>query len=245
MNEQKAPFGRTINKWGTKLVSDHLQLVGKSLPCSVVSVDGAIITVNFEVSSGFTLPQIAVPLFGPEYIRYPIQAGDKGVVFSADARIGAMCGLSTGTADLSQPANLSALVFFPIGNKSWPTVDPESVTIYGQNGVVLRDTGSATTMTLTPSGIAIICENSFTISTGTCTFSMSSDGTYSLMGTTGTLQASTLNIEDAAHGTSPTIMHNAWASFVTYINTHVHISGNGGSPTAPPTVPFTGGSIAP
>lgn len=154
-NAQKTPYVESANALATKKALDALQGLGHELPCSVVKAVGAIVTVKFEVQSGFTLPNVTVPLFGPEYIRYPIQAGDKGVVFASDAYLGGMSGLGGGVAGMAAPGNLSALVFFPIGNTKWFTVDPGAVVIYGPNGVVLQDSGKKVTFTLTPSGIAI------------------------------------------------------------------------------------------
>lgn len=126
------------------------------MPCSVVSVAGSIVTVKFEITSPFTLPNVAVPLFGPEYIRYPIQPGCAGVVFPADARLGGVSGLGIGIADLSTPANLSALVFFPIGNAGWtPSEDPNALLLYGPDGVIIRDKSSHTKIVLTPTGVTI------------------------------------------------------------------------------------------
>jgi hypothetical protein len=244
-NAQRVPFGRSINQNAMQRANDALQALGRALPCSVVSVDGAIVTVRFEVSSVFTLPHVAVPLFGPEWIRYPIQPGEKGVVFAADARLGAMSGLGGGVADLAAPANLGALVFFPIGNATWGSVDPQSVTIYGPNGVVLRDTGSDSVITLTPSGVSIIARDSFTIVTGAATITMDASGAYSIVGTVGVVSAPSLTFTDGVASTSPTIMHNAWAALVSWLNTHDHSNGDGGSPTGVPIVPFTGTSIAP
>ena len=151
---QKTPFARSMNLFAEKKIADALQKTGQSLPAHVVEVNGAIVTVAFDVeNTPYTLPQVTIPLFGPEYIRYPIQVDDKGVVFAADASLRGNSGLGTGTADLSEPANLSALVFFPIANKAWSEVDPQAVTIYGPNGVVLRDTGDAANITLTPDSI--------------------------------------------------------------------------------------------
>jgi hypothetical protein len=154
-NFQKTPLVSSLNQFATAKAQDAIQQLGKALPCSVVSVQGAIITVKFEVQSGFTLPQVTVPLFGPEYIRYPIQSGDKGVVFAADAYLGGMSGLGGGVADLTPRNNLTTLVFFPIGNKNWQAVDPQSVVIYGPNGVVIETKDQSISLTLTPSGIVI------------------------------------------------------------------------------------------
>ena len=150
---QKTPLAQALPAFTQAKILDAQQLLGKGLPASVVSVNGAIVTVKFEISSDYTLPQVTVPLFGPEYIRYPIKAGDKGAVIPFDARLGGVSGLGGGVADLSLPANLTSLVFLPTGNTAWSEVDPTSVTAYGPGGVVLRDTGSGAVITLTPTGM--------------------------------------------------------------------------------------------
>jgi len=85
----------------------------------------------------------------PEYIRLPIQVGDKGVTFPADARLGGISGLGGGTADLSVPANLSALVFMPVSNQNWaPVTDPNKVVLYGPNGGVLMSSDASVSLTM-------------------------------------------------------------------------------------------------
>lgn len=157
-NVQKTPFGLSLNRATSRIANNMVHRQGQKLPCSVVSVDGSIITVKFEINQPpFTLPQATIPLFGPEYIRYPIQVGDKGFAIAADAQIGHMTGLSNGgTPGLERQPNLSALTFMPIGNKNWEAPeDPDAVIIYGKNGVILRDKDKKVTFTLTPSGVEI------------------------------------------------------------------------------------------
>jgi hypothetical protein len=44
---------------------------------------------------------------------------------------------------LSTPGNLSALVFFPIGNKSWAAPeDPNQLELYGADGALLKDSNN-------------------------------------------------------------------------------------------------------
>jgi len=150
-NAQKTWFGRDLNRFAEQKALDALQLTGKALPASVVSVAGSIVTVQFEISAApFTLPQVTVPILGPEYIRFPTQVGDKGFVVPADARLGAMSGLGKGTASLALPANLSALVFAPFGNKDWSaTDDAQAAVIYGPNGAVLRTIDKKAVVTVT------------------------------------------------------------------------------------------------
>ena len=151
-NEQRTPLARTLPLFARQKALTEIVKRGLAPPGTVVSESGAIITVNLEVQ-GLTIPQITMPLFGPEYVRYPIQPGDKGVALPASFYIGGVSGLGTGTATRTQQGNLTNLIWFPIGNKLWSTVDPNSVTIYGPNGVVLRDTDSNSVETLTPANV--------------------------------------------------------------------------------------------
>jgi hypothetical protein len=157
-NAQKTPFARTMNDFAQGKALDAIQLLGKALPASVVAVAGSIVTVKFEVASAFTLPQVTCPMFGPEYIRYPTQVGDKGFVVPSDAYLGGMSGLGGGVADLTLPANLSALVFFPIASSRWSATDnANAVVIYGPDGVIIRDTAAGAKITVAPTSITLAC----------------------------------------------------------------------------------------
>lgn len=147
-NAQKTPLARQLNQLAEKTAHDALQRTGRGLPCSVVSASGSIVTVKFEVSSAFTLPNVTVPMFGPEWIRYPMQAGEPGIVVPVDAHISGLAGLGGGIASLTQPANLSSLVFIPIGNKGWTGGDPNKTVLYGPDGVILRDKNTQVGLTL-------------------------------------------------------------------------------------------------
>lgn len=177
-NAQKKPFAQSLNAFASKRILEHQENQGLALPCSVISVSGQIVTVNFEVSTSLTVPTITCPIIGAEYIRMPTQVGDKGFCIAADARLGGISGLGSGLAPLVNPGNLGALVFVPIGNKDWSTVDPNAVTIYGPNGVVLRDSQSKTVMTLTPSGLTLVYGGS-TITVDSNGVAIDSSGTLS------------------------------------------------------------------
>ena len=164
---KKTPISRGLPLFTDATVQKHIQRLGKCLPAVVKAVNGSIVTVSFQVQ-GVQLPQVTMPVFGPEYIRYPIQVGDKGVCFAADTYLGGMSGLGTGTADMRRRGNLSTLVFFPIGNKNWTAPDDaNAVVIYGPNGVILRDSDSNSIITLTPSDIDADAQNNFTAEAGT------------------------------------------------------------------------------
>jgi hypothetical protein len=141
-------------------------------------VSGPIVTVAFDVT-GAVLPQATMPVLGAEYIRLPIKVDDKGVTFPVNVYTGGVSGLGPpgSAADFNtQQFNLSTLVWMPCGNANWSTVDPTAVTIYGPNGVVLRDTAGDTTFTLTPSGITVSGETSLTFAVGSHSIVINSSG---------------------------------------------------------------------
>jgi hypothetical protein len=162
---QKTPLSRTLSAFAQQKARDEIAKLGQALPGHVIKVSGAIVTVAFDVA-GTTIPQVTMPLFGPEYIRYPVQVGDTGVAFPASVYIGGVSGLGGGTATGTVQANLSTLVWFPVANKKWTPVDPNAVTIYGPNGVVLRDEASETVATLTPTGFNLSAHTSISLSAG-------------------------------------------------------------------------------
>jgi hypothetical protein len=153
-NSQKTPLARTLNQFAARTVLGAMEQLGRSLPASVVSRKGAIVTVKFLLTSPYTLPNVTVPLIGSEYVRLPIQAGCLGWVMTADAYLGGVSGLGGGTAGISPRGNLSMLVFSPIGNKNWTAADDdEAVVIYGPDGVILRDSKAAGKLQIKPTTV--------------------------------------------------------------------------------------------
>ena len=172
---QKIPFARSMSAFAKQKAVDEIIKRGQALPGHVVAVTGSIVTVSFNVS-GVLLPQVTMPVAGSEYIRLPIQVGDKGVAFPASVYLGGVSGLGGGTADTTQQANLTTLVWFPIGNTSFSAVDANAVTAYGPNGVVLKDSGGNTTLTLTPSGVVLNAQTSITLEVGSHSIVINSSG---------------------------------------------------------------------
>lgn len=224
--EQKLNFGRSMNRFAEKKVEDALQKAGKILPASVVKQDGQMITVAFELrDTPFVLPQVTVPLFGPQYIRYPMQPGDKGIVIPADTYLGGVSGLGGGIADLTPPDNLSSLLFLPISNTEWEAVDGQVVTIYGPEGVTIRDAASNSTFLLTPDSVTIATQEQFQVTVGSTVFLLTK-GKWSLSGQAG-------KIQDSAASTSPEIMQRGWAALVEWLNSHLHSDDGAGVPVSP------------
>jgi len=156
--EQKTPFAVSISNLIQGKLDENQQAFGFQLPCRVTAVNGSIVTVNFEIDTGgeFTFPPVTCPIAQSTYVRLPVQVGDYGVCLAADARLGGVTGLGTGLAPLELPFNLGALVYVPIGNKNWSSVDPNAVNINAPNGAVIRDTNNNTTITLVPSGVTVV-----------------------------------------------------------------------------------------
>lgn len=146
-NSQKTPVARSVTQAAQKGAAEAIQILGKALPCSVVSVMGSIVTVKFELTNiPFTIPNTMMAVAMAQYIRLPLKAGDMGVALPADARLGGVTGLGVGTADLSTPANLAALAFFPLGNKTWEAPDnANSIELYGPDGFLLRNSTNTDT----------------------------------------------------------------------------------------------------
>ena len=143
-NTQKISATESLNRFAAKRIAEAQQLQGLSLPCSVVSVvSSMIVEVKLEIQSIFTVPNITVAVAGSEYDRIPIQQGCKGFLVPADAHLGAMTGLGSGVADLTIPANLSAVVFQPMGNTGFFPVDLNKRVIYGPDGTIIRDMTTA------------------------------------------------------------------------------------------------------
>lgn len=149
-NAQKTHLTDELNQFATQKAAKAIQLLGKSLPCQITKVAGSIVTVKFLLRNvPFTLPTVTIPVASPQYVRWPLQIGDPGLTVAADAYLGGVSGLGGGIADLTAPANLTALFFVPLGNVSFPPPeDPNKIILYGPDGAVLRTLDKSVSITL-------------------------------------------------------------------------------------------------
>ena len=159
---QKIPLVSTLTTFVQNKILSQMQQYGQSLPVSVISVDGAFVTVQFEVQSpDITLPNIKVAQAISRYARPPTQVGDTGFVVAADVYLGGVTGLGGGYANYGQiESNLSTLVFVPLSKTSWPSVDANAYNITAPNGAVIKDDSGNSVITLTPSSITLQCGGS-------------------------------------------------------------------------------------
>lgn len=183
---QKLPYALSLNKMVIRVVADYMtRKTGQALPCRVVNVAGSIVTVSFEVettqASGVvvTLPNVTIPMFGPEYIRYPTQIGDLGMTIPATVRLGGITGLGAGLARIfSNPGNLSSLIFMPVASTKWSAVDdPNKIIFYGPNGFEARDTDSKVQIVGDAATGVITLKNA-----GGAKITLNADGTITLNG---------------------------------------------------------------
>lgn len=150
-NNQKTPLVDSLNRFVSDKITDVGQLAGKSLPASIMAIDpsNTIVTVKFEIKTQLQIPIVQCPVGFPEYIRLPLQVGDKGFVVAVDAYMGGMSQIGKGIASLDQQPNLSTLVWFPCGSKAFtPTEEPTKIVTYGSTGAVIRDKDKIIVLTL-------------------------------------------------------------------------------------------------
>ncbi|QKJ58798.1 phage baseplate protein [Serratia fonticola] len=155
-NSQKIPLNRALAAYQKRWQLAERTLEGKSMPCHVTAVSGSIVTVMFDILPGdFNIPEITIPVFGPEYIRYPIQVGDKGVTISASVSIKNASGLGVGLPNMSLPPSLTALYFMPISNVEWSPQDGKKVVVYGPEGVICKDEAGTATVIIEKDKVTI------------------------------------------------------------------------------------------
>ena len=96
-----------------------------------------IVVVNFEVEAiPFALPNVKMAVNKHSSIQYPIKVGDPGVALSADLRTGALTGLSSSKARLTDTvANLAAMTFFWLGQLEETWLDAEALGLNGNIAV--------------------------------------------------------------------------------------------------------------
>lgn len=147
----------SLNQVAIQRILDLIQNQGRSLPCKVVGVTGALVTVAFQVNAApLTLPQITIPKAESNWIRMPTQVGDLGWTVPADAYLGGVSGLGGGIATLQQPGNLSALVFMPISSANAAPGNQNAAYMQGPDGAIIQTTtGTASSAVISQSGTVL------------------------------------------------------------------------------------------
>lgn len=156
-NYDKLWLQSSLNKMATRRASELIESTGRALPCHVVAVSGSIVTVAFDViSAGQTIPNVTLPKLESQWIRFPVQVGDKGMTVPADTYLGGVSGLGGGIANLSQRrGNLSTLIFVPVGATTFPAVNTNAAYIAGPAGAVIQTQDGSAVLTVSTSGITL------------------------------------------------------------------------------------------
>jgi hypothetical protein len=149
-NSAKLWFQQKANQLAINRITQAIENQGYALPCHVVKVAGAVVTVAFDVqNSPQSLPNITIPKAESPWIRMPTQVGDKGVTMPADVYLGGVSGIGGGTATMTRRGNLSTLVFVPVSNVGSPPIDQNAAQVQGPNGAIIRTTTGTTSEIVT------------------------------------------------------------------------------------------------
>ncbi len=149
-------FQRSLNDLAITRAGQAIESQGRALPCRVTSVTGKIVTVAFEMdTSPWTLQPITIPKAESQWLTLPTQEGDLGMTMPADVYLGGVSGLGGGTASFRKRGNLTALVFVPIGQKSFTPIDPNAAQLQGPNGAILRTTDGNSSCVVNESGVTL------------------------------------------------------------------------------------------
>lgn len=157
-NHDKLWVQTRSNQLAIQRAREAIHQLGRALPCRVVAVNGAMVTVAFEVdSTPWTLPQITIPKTESNWIRMPTQVGDLGITKPADVYIGNVSGVTTTIPSINvKPGNLSALVFEPVSNANSPPQDQDAAICQGPNGFVGQTTtGTSSSVTTDTTGTTV------------------------------------------------------------------------------------------
>lgn len=216
-DHSKLWFQRNLNQTAITRAEQAIKSLGRTLPCRVTKVSGAIVTVEFEVDTApWTLQPITIPKAESNWIRMPTQVGDKGVTAPSDLYLGGISGLGGGRADMRKRGNLSTLYFVPISNASSGPIDPNAAQVQGPNGAIIQTTTGTMSKIVTDT-------NGTTITFGTTSLAITATGIVLTVGGQtftwgGSTAVSTLPIQ------APDVILPNGA-----VNGHNHTGGNGGS----------------
>ena len=155
-NSTKLWVQRNLNDTAIQRAQQAIQSTGRALPCSVVAVNGSLVTVNFEVdSTPWTLPRITIPKAESPWVRMPTQVGDFGLTIPGDVSLAGVTGMGAGIANMARRGNLATLVFLPLSNKNSPPIDPNAAQIEGPNGAIIRTSSGNASLTVNDDGISM------------------------------------------------------------------------------------------
>lgn len=197
-----------LNKLSIRKALEQIQSTGRSLPCSVKSVSGQIVTVTFEVvTDTWTLPPVTIPISTSIYDWIPVQPGDKGITIPADVNISRLSGLGTEPPTLGiNPANLSSLVFVPVSNAGQipPGGDASMRVSQGPDGILCQTMDGKNSISIKSGAIVFIVGGVEVASFSANAFSVDVPQTNSsTIVASGNITAGSIDMENHVHQYSP------------------------------------------
>lgn len=216
-----------LNTLAVNRANELIQTLGMALPCRVTAVNGAIVTVALEVQSDRPLPLVTLPKAESPWIRMPTQVGDFGVTMPASVYLGGISGLGGGTASMTQPGNLSALIFVPVSNANSPPANTNMAYVQGPDGATIQTTTGTTSSVVTDT-------SGTTVTFGSNTLTVNGSEINGAVGSS-SIQMTGISITLSAGGSS--IVINASGVTIDGILFDTHIHGGvttGGSVTTRP-----------
>lgn len=224
---------RSLNQVAMRAAREAIENLGKCLPCTIVECAGQIVTVSFDPANTAPalLPNLTVPVDSSAYDYVPYQSGDKGVVRPTDLYIGNISELGNPQATNIPAGNLSALVFTPVGKKSFIAANPNARLIQGPDGWINQTTegavecsiiGNQSGITATYGGAQTVMDASGITSTyGDAQASLSADATTLSFATT-SVALNSDSITMTASGVSVTLNINGLDINGILFGTHSH-----------------------
>lgn len=169
----KAWVQSSLNEIARARVNERIDREGRALPCRVVSIEGAMVTVAFELDSNpYTLPNIELPKAESPWVRMATQPGDKGLTLPANVYLGHISGLGARIPNIEHSTDLADLVFVPVSNANSPPPNINASTIQGPDGAIIRTTQGSTQSNIT------VDQSGITLTYGGSTIKLDSSGVY-------------------------------------------------------------------
>lgn len=139
---KRFPIGQMLSSAIDSRITGALQAQGWCVPCTVKGVDDTdgFVTVQIDVQNFQMNPfEVVLPVIGWQYIRFPIQKGDRGITTLCDVSLTNAIGESNVAPSIKPAGNITdVLAFQPIMNLKYVTSpNKNAVVIYGPEGAII------------------------------------------------------------------------------------------------------------
>jgi hypothetical protein len=235
LDEMRLPLQGSLSQMMKNGASQQDDSIAKPLTVSVTAVEAnrMSVTVKVETSSGWSMPLIDVPVAGAEYIRYPIQVGDIGLLIPSKTPNGDASGAG-GQSSVRAQFNFSACYFQPVGNATWSPESADQVTMYGKGGVHIRLAHDESKQIDLSAG-AVAVKHSAKIDLEAPTIEIKAGGANSILGGASVLiKAPSVTITDGTYVIIPADAYTKFQANNAWYASHTHAAVGAPPSGAPP-----------